>query len=267
MARLADRFAAGDKTLLGVVHLLPLPSSPRAASRDSVLSRALSDAEALVAGGLDGFIVENFGDAPFYGERVPVWTVADMTVLVERIRGAVGGEPLVGVNVLRNDASAALAIAAATGAGFIRVNVHSGVMHTDQGTLTGRAAETLRQRKILDADVDIVADVAVKHALAPPGFDLAQAAKDTAYRGLTDGLIVTGTGTGSAANVADLEVVKNAVLDRPVLVGSGVTAESVAGLLSVADGVIVGTALKLGGRVEQAVEPERVRALVGRARG
>ncbi len=181
-----------------------------------MLSRALADAEALVAGGLDGFIVENFGDAPFYGDRVPVWTVADMAVLVERIRAAVGDEPLVGVNVLRNDAGAALAIAAASGAAFIRVNVHTGVMHTDQGTLSGRAADTLRQRRMLDAEVEILADVAVKHAIAPAGFDLAQAAKDTAYRGLADGLIVTGSGTGAAAADADVEAVKRAVPDRAV---------------------------------------------------
>jgi membrane complex biogenesis BtpA family protein len=261
---IAARVGAGDKVLLGVVHLLPLPGSPRFTSRAAVLERALADAAALVRGGLCGFVVENFGDAPFFGERVPASTIAEMTALTERIRVAVGSEPLIGVNVLRNDARAALAIAAAAGADFVRVNVHVGVMFTDQGALEGRAAETLRERGA--SPIEILADVAVKHATPPAGFDLAQSAKDTAYRGLADGLIVTGSGTGEATSVARLSAVRAAVPDRPLFVGSGASAETLGELLAVADGVIVGTHLKRDGRLEQPVDAARVRALVGAAR-
>ena len=252
---------------MGVVHLLALRGSPRSGRPEQVLSAALFDAEALVAGGLDGFVVENFGDAPFFGDQVPPSTIAEMTALVERLRGAVGADVIVGVNVLRNDARAALAIAAATGADFIRVNVHSGVMHTDQGTLAGRAAETMRERRQLGADVDVVADVGVKHALPPSGFELRQAAKDTAYRGLAAALIVTGTGTGSAADERDLRAVKAAVPDRPLLVGSGVTADSAGAAGALSDGVIVGTWVKRGGNVSAPVDAERVKRLVAAARG
>ncbi|MBI3203150.1 MAG: BtpA/SgcQ family protein [Myxococcales bacterium] len=254
------RVAAGERLLFGVVHLLPLPGSPRFSDRGAVEVRALTDAAALVAGGLDGFVVENFGDAPFFGDRVPASTIAEMTALTERIRVAVGPEPLIGVNVLRNDARAALAIAAATGADFIRVNVHVGVMVTDQGALEGRAAETLRERGA--SGVEILADVAVKHATPPAGFDLDQSAKDTAYRGLADGLIVTGSGTGEATSLARLERVRRAVPDRPLFVGSGARAETLVDLLAIADGVIVGTSVKRDGRVDQPVDEARVRALV-----
>jgi len=262
----AERARAGQKLLLGVVHLLPLPGSPLHTSRAAVLERALADASALVEGGLDGFVVENFGDAPFFGERVPASTLAEMAVLVERLRVAVGAEPLLGVNVLRNDARAALAVAAATGADFIRVNVHTGVMFTDQGTLEGRAHETLRERAASGARVEIFADVAVKHATPPAGFDLLQSAKDTAYRGLADALIVTGSGTGEATSLERLSLVRRAVPDRPLLVGSGASTRSIRELLGVADGAIVGTSLKRAGRVSEPVDVERVRELCRAAR-
>ncbi|MBK7580939.1 MAG: BtpA/SgcQ family protein [Myxococcales bacterium] len=264
---LSERFGRNERVLLGVVHLLPLPGSPQFSSRRAVLDRALADADALLGGGLDGFVVENFGDVPFFREEVPPATVAEMTAVCARLRAQVGSEMLLGVNVLRNAAGAALAIAAAIGADFIRVNVHSGVMLTDQGTLEGRAHETLRTRALLAPSVEILADVAVKHATPPAGFDLEQAAKDTAYRALADGLIVTGSGTGRATSVERLSSVRRAVPDRPLFVGSGASSGSVAALLAVADGVIVGTHLKHDGRVEAPVDAERVRAFVSAARG
>ncbi len=263
---IAARVRAGKRVLLGVVHLLPLAGSPRFSSRKLVVDHALADAEVLVAAGFDGFVVENFGDAPFFGDRVPATTIAEMAAMTERLRIAVGPEPLIGVNVLRNDARAALAIAAATGGDFIRVNVHVGVMHTDQGTLEGRAPETLRERAASRASVEILADVAVKHATPPAGFDLAQSAKDTALRGLADGLIVTGSGTGEATSVSRLEVVRRAVPDRPLFVGSGVSAATIGELLKIADGVIVGTSLKREGHVHEPVDAARARALVDAAR-
>ncbi len=262
-----ERAARGDKLLFGVVHLLPLAGSPRASSRADVLERARTDADALVGGGLDGFIVENFGDAPFFAERVPPVTIAEMAVVVARLRELSGPGPLIGVNVLRNDARAALAIATAAEADFIRVNVHTGVMYADQGMLEGRAAETLRERRALDARVEILADVGVKHAVPPAGFSLAQSAKDTAHRGLADGLIVTGSGTGQPTELETIRTVRAAVADRPLFVGSGVTAESVAALLASADGAIVGTSLKEAGIVGNPVSPERVRALCRALRG
>jgi membrane complex biogenesis BtpA family protein len=126
--------------LVGVVHLAPLPGSPRASAPCSAVARAAAeDARTLAAAGFDGVIVENFGDAPFFADRVPSVTVSAMTACVLAVREACP-ELALGVNVLRNDAEAALGVAVVCGASFVRVNVHTGARVTDQGVVEGRAA-------------------------------------------------------------------------------------------------------------------------------
>lgn len=232
---------------------------------ERVLNRARADAAALAEGGADAALVENIGDAPFYPGPLPPETVAALAVAARAV-AAETGIPL-GINALRNDAAAALAVAAATGAAFIRVNVHTGAMVTDQGWLEGRAHETLRARERLAPQAAIVADVLVKHAVPPPGLTLERAARDTWERGLADALIISGAGTGEATAVADLERARQAVPGAPLLAGSGATPETVRALLDVADGVIVGTALERDGVPGGPVEVERVRRLVEAARG
>jgi hypothetical protein len=228
-----------------------------------VLEAACRDAEALIAGGMSGYVVENFGDAPFFGESVPPETIAAMArVLASLPRD----HAIVGTNVLRNDARAALGLAAAFDLDFVRVNVHVGAAVTDQGLLQGRAAETLRARQALGGQIAILADVDVKHAapLGPPR-PLSEQATEAASRGMADGLIVSGSGTGATTSLADLQVVKAATPGTPLFVGSGLTPETAAEALSIADGAIVGTALKTGGDVKAPVDIERVRALVAAA--
>ena len=250
---------AGCRPVIGMVHLLPLPGSPRARRLEEVLRRALADARALASGGADGILVENFGDLPFTPGAVDPQVVAAMAVTAAEIRRRVD-LPL-GVNVLRNDPRAALAVALAAGASFIRVNVHVGAAHTDQGRIEGRAHETLRFRRAIGSPAAIFADVFVKHARPAGRWDLATAARETAYRGLADVLLVTGPETGAPADPARLRAVKRAVPDRPVFAASGVSEETAASLAE-ADGFIVGTACKRGGRVRNPVDPGRVRQIV-----
>ena len=256
-----------SRVLLGVVHLQPLPGSPRygGESLDAITTAAREDAVSILEAGFDGYILENFGDTPFYAGQVPPHVISILTRIATELPG---DKTLVGVNVLRNDASGALAVALACRMAMIRVNVHTGAMLTDQGIIQGRAAITTRERRQLAPDVAILADVNVKHAV-PLGteFDLQAAARDTAYRGLADALIVTGTGTGMPASLDEVRAVKKAVPDRPLLVGSGVHLETVRDLLRQADGVIVGTALKRDGLVENPVDKARARELVAEARG
>lgn len=250
------------RPLVGMVHLLPLPGSPGwSGSMEEVVERAVADAEALRAGGLDALLVENYGDVPFRPEEVEPWTVAAMAVAVRAVRDAAAGLP-VGVNVLRNDARSALGVAAATGAVFVRVNVHTGSMATDQGVLTGRADRTLRERRALGLETVLVADVHVKHAVPPPGSSLEEAARDARHRGLADVLVVSGVRTGEPTSGDEIERVRRAVPDAPVWVGSGVTPQNVRDLLRVADGAIVGSALQRDGVAGRGVDPERVRRLV-----
>jgi len=258
-----------NKPVVGMVHLQPLPGSPRSdGDLDAVLERARADARALDTGGVDGVIVENFGDAPFYPDAVPAHTVAAMTRATDAVRRAV--DVPVGVNVLRNDAEAALSVAAAAGAAFVRVNVHTGVRLTDQGVLEGQAHETLRLRERLGADVDVFADLAVKHSTPLTGADDdVGTLTETVERGLADAVVVSGTETGAPVDAGRLETVLDeraaAGLATPVLVGSGVGPESVEDLLVDADGVVVGTALKAGGETTAPVDSQRVTDLVAAA--
>lgn len=253
-----------DKTLIGVVHLPALPGSPRAElSIAHIVERAVAEARIYTDAGFDGVIVENFGDVPFHGERVEPHTAVAMGRVVTAILNATN--LAVGVNVLRNDARTGLAIAAMTGARFVRINVHTGAYVTDQGLIEGRAAETLRYRATLDAEVAIFADVHVKHATPLSTLSLDQTAEETAYRGLADALIVTGSTTARPADRSDVVRVKQAVPDRPVFVGSGVTPETIAETLTVADGVIVGTALKTGGQTDADLDASRVTRFAQRA--
>ena len=254
------------KPLIGMVHLLPLPGSPRwGGTMAEVIERALADARALEAGGLHALLVENHGDVPFTPGRVDAATVAAMTAVIAEMRRSVR-LPL-GVNVLKNDAQSGLAIAAATGATFIRVNVHVGAVVADQGIIQSDAHTTLRYRRLLGADVKIFADVQAKHGAPLAPVELEQEARDCVSRGLADALVVSGKATGEATPLEDVKRVRSAVRDVPLLVGSGVTPDSVAELLSVADGAIVGTFLKRDGRLGNPVDPDRVKRLVEAAHG
>ncbi len=263
------RFEEG-KVLLGMVHLAPLPGSPahRSEPIEEIVACARRDAQALIEGGMDGFIIENFGDVPFFPGPVPPYVLTTMTRIALSIDAPRG--TLRGVNVLRNDALGALSIAAAAGLDFLRVNVHTGAMVTDQGIIEGKAAETLRARSLLEAPVAIAADVLVKHAAPLGGGPLADPgalARDLIDRGGADALIVTGPATGAPADPDRLSAVRRAAADRPVLVGSGATPETIARILADADGAIVGTSLKEGGDPRAPVDVRRVRALVKAARG
>jgi membrane complex biogenesis BtpA family protein len=228
---------------------------------DRVVDLALADAQTLVDGGMDAIIVENYGDAPFTPGRVPSATVAAMAIVAREIRRALPETPL-GVNVLKNDARAALAVAAAVSASFIRVNVLAGAVVADQGLVQTEAFELLRDRRLLASDIAIFADVQGKHAVPLVPVELEQQARDLTHRALADGLVVSGRATGEATPIADIKRVRSAVPDVPILVGSGVTPETASELLSVADALIVGTSLKHDGDVSQPVDLDRVRRLV-----
>jgi uncharacterized protein len=255
-----------ERTVIGMVHLIPLPGSPRwAGSMRDVIAAALADARALIDGGVDALLVENFGDAPFTPGRVEPATVAAMSVVAAEVRREFPRTRL-GLNVLKNDARAALGVAAAVGAEFIRVNVHAGAVLADQGVVQSDAYGTLRDRRLLGVDVAIVADVGGKHAVPLAPVETEQMARDLVHRGLADALVVSGAATGQATPLGEVKRVRSAVPDVPLLIGSGVTAETAAELLSVADGLIVGTSVKRDGDVRQPVDRARVEKLVAAAR-
>jgi membrane complex biogenesis BtpA family protein len=245
--------------IIGMVHLKALPGSPGFSGNiDDIENAAIADANTLLAGGVDAILIENFGDVPFQ-KNVDAVTVSSMTRIIREIVKL--SDVPVGVNVLRNDAHSALAIATITGASFIRINVHIGAMLTDQGLIEGQAAETLRMRENLGSDVAILADVGVKHATPfDENWTLEQEAKDAWFRGLADGLIISGGGTGSPTKSADIERIHQAVPDAPLIVGSGVRKENFSEY-TLATACIVGTTFKRDGIVGNEVELKRVREL------
>ncbi len=247
--------------LVGVVHLQALPGAPLfQGDLLSVLDAACRDAEALLDGGCDAVIVENFGDVPFFPAAVPAETVAAMTLAVSRVTSLAGDRP-VGVNVLRNDGRAALGICAASAAAFVRVYVLTSALVCDQGLIEGQAASLLRERARLCPEVKILADVHVKHASPLGSESPEEAACDLVRRALADAVIVTGSGTGRSTSQATLARVHQELAGRPLFIGSGLTESNAGDLLKYAGGAIVGTWLKRDGLLANPVDRDRVRRL------
>jgi hypothetical protein len=260
-----DQIYKTPNPIIGVVHLLPLPTSPRwGGSLKAVIDRAEQEVTALASGGVDGVIVENFFDAPFTKNQVDPAVVSAMTLIIQRLMNLVTLP--VGINVLRNDAQSAIAIATCVHAQFIRVNVLTGIMATDQGLIEGQAHQLLRYRRELGSDVKILADVLVKHARPLGSPNLTTAVQETIERGLADGVILSGWATGSPPTLEDLELASAAANGTPVFIGSGASWENISTLMQAADGVIVSSSLKRRGKIEQPIDPIRVSQFVEAAR-
>ncbi len=253
--------------IVGVIHLPALPGTPRGGSAREftrIIEFARRDAAAWAEGGAEALMVENFHDVPFHKGPVGPETVAAMTLAVAAVMEE-SGLPT-GVNVLRNDVEAAAAIAAMTGASFIRANVYVGAAVTDQGLIEGRADAVQALIKRLGAPVLVWADVDVKHAAQLAPRSLGELAEDAVKRGLASALIVTGAGTGHPTSLDDLRVVKSAMPGTPLYVGSGANPDTLPALLEAADGAIVGSAAKENADPANPVDVSLVRALAAAVR-
>ena len=256
---LAELFGV-KKPVIGMVHLWPLPGAPGYAGHGmgAILDHARQDAEALLAGGVDGLIVENMWDLPYYvGSDVRLEAVTAQAVAARTIAD-MANVP-VGVNVIHNGWQAELSIAVAAELDFIRVCILTGARLWDTGDLDrGCAADLLRRRKELGAEqIKLFADVDKKHSVPFPGLDLETHIEWTEfYR--ADALIVSGRMTGDAPSLDKVRRTR-AAATRPILMGSGTTAENIAEFLRYADGAIVGSSLKIDGVAENPVDVERVR--------
>ncbi len=247
------------KPLIGMIHLPALPGEPaNTHSMARIRQYAVKQTDILAEAGFDGVLVENYGDLPFHPEAVQPHTIAAMAIIVAAIRSQFP-ELLVGVNVLRNAAAAALAIAHIADAHFIRVNVHTGVVLTDQGLLQGRAYETIRYREQLLSNVMIWADINVKHAAPLQQRPLPLLAAETMERGKADALILTGEQTGTAPDPSPFLMLKQQYPHFPLVLGSGATVELLPSFLPTIDACIVGTALKKDNRTAAPIDPDKAR--------
>lgn len=254
-------WADNKKVVIGMLHLPALPGAPLSKlSLNEIRDFILRDTETLMKGGVNGLMMENFGDVPFFPGRVPSSVVEQMTEISAEVRKKTD-LPL-GINVLRNDGLSALAIAHAIDANFIRVNILSGARVTDQGLIQGIAHDLLRERANLKAEsIKIFADVDVKHSAPLAARPLQDEVDDLIERALADAVIVSGAGTGKATDPDKVRQVKKFAGDTPVFIGSGVTAETIS-QFDAADGFIVGTSLKKDRAAANPVELERVKALM-----
>ncbi len=259
---------AKKSLLVGVIHLAALPGSPAAQrSLKDIVQESVQSARVLAGEGYDLCMIENYGDVPFFRGPVPAITTAAMSVCAAAVREAVPALPL-GINVLRNDALTALSIAHVVGAVCVRVNVLTGARVTDQGIVEGSAAELLRARAAFGAQgVAVWADVDVKHSSPLGPQTIGQETSDLVVRALADAVLVTGEGTGLAADADKLGAVARAVkasarpgVKVPVLVASGATIATLPELARTADGVVVGSALRADGHAGGPVDPRAAAA-------
>jgi len=264
MFSITDLFK-NDKAIIGMIHLLPLPGSPayEGWSIDEIENHALKEARILEENGVDGLIVENMWDLPYYSgaSRIPP---EEMTAHAVVARHVVKHTSLpIGITVIHNGGRVALSIAKAAGARFIRVCLYTGAAVWDTGEFDhGNAAELMRMRKWLYAeDIKFFVDVVKKHSVVFPGITLETHATWADFY-LADALIVTGRMTGLPPTPEDVKIVKDIVGDTPVLIGSGLTPENAEKLLRYADGAIVGTYFKVKGYTQNPIDPERVRKLM-----
>ncbi|RWP12062.1 MAG: BtpA/SgcQ family protein [Mesorhizobium sp.] len=260
---LVDLFGR-TKVVIGVVHLSPLPGAPRydGEAVEAIYQRGLDDARSYLDGGCDGVIVENHGDIPFAKpDDIGPETAAYMAVISDRIRREFG-KPI-GINVLANAAIPALAIASASGAGFIRVNQWANAYVANEGFVEGESGRAARYRAKLRANgIRVFADAHVKHGAHAIVADrpVEELVKDLVFFD-ADAIIATGQRTGHAADLSYISMIKEAA-DRPTLVGSGVTPDNANDILGIVDGVIIASALKHDGVWWNQVDPARVKTFM-----
>jgi membrane complex biogenesis BtpA family protein len=220
-----------------------------AALRDDVL--ALQDA------GVDGLLFCNEHDLP-YSIGVGVEVAAAQAALIGRLHSELS-VPF-GVDLLW-DARSALAVARATGAAFVR-EVFTGVFDTDMGLLAPDFGELAGYRHAIGGDdIAIFTNVTPEFSRSVSGRSVAERARGAAFLG-ADALLISGPQAGAPVDQAELAEAKASAGDVPVLANTGVTAQNAAEILAVADGVIVGTHLKIDGSTWNAVDPHRARQLV-----
>lgn len=252
-----ELFQLQSSTIIGMVHCLPLPTTAGfSGDYQNIIAQAVKDAITLEKAGVDAVIVENMGDTPF-SAHLNKAQLAALTAAAAAVRNAV--EIPVGIDAAFSDCEADFAIAAVTGASFVRVPVFVDTVCFTDGIIYPCAKKCVEYRKQMGLEhVKILADVQVKHAhMLLPQITIEQSAKEAADSG-ADGIIVTGSQIGEETPLDFIKRVKQ-VVNLPVFAGSGVKAENIKGQMQVADGAIIGSSLKEGGILTNPISYDLVR--------
>jgi membrane complex biogenesis BtpA family protein len=264
MTRFQQVFGA-TKPVIAMVHLGALPGTPlhdAAGGVEAILAAAMADLAALQAAGVDAVMFGNENDRP-YEMQVDTASTATMAYVIGRLRDRIT-VPF-GVNVLW-DPMATMALAAATGAAFVR-EIFTGTYASDMGLWAPDAGAARRyQARLGIGPVATLYNVSAEFAGSLDPRSLPDRARSAVFSSVPDAVLVSGAITGEAARMEDLEAVKRVLPTTPVLANTGVKHATVADVLAIADGCIVGSALKVGGDTWAAVDPERAMDFQDRAR-
>jgi hypothetical protein len=228
---------------------------------EAILRGAEADLAALQAAGVDAVMFGNENDRP-YELKVDTASTATMAYVIGRLRDQIS-VPF-GVNVLW-DPMATMALAAATGAAFVR-EIFTGTYASDMGLWAPDAGAARRYGARLGADVATLYNVSAEFAGSLDPRSLPDRARSAVFSSIPDAVLVSGAITGEAARMEDLEAVKRVLPQTPVLANTGVKHATVAEVLRIADGCIVGSALKVGGDTWAAVDPDRAKDFMDRVR-
>ena len=246
---------------IGVVHLKALPGSPSYENNLSeIYKSALEDSTALQNGGVDSIIIENFGDIPFTKDSISKLTLAHFTNIAKELSDSLNID--IGINVLRNDGESALSIADSINANFVRINILSGTMYTDQGIIEGKANKLIKLKNSLSNNIEIYADVFVKHAVPPIGYTIENQTEELLLRAGADKIIITGDGTGKEINFEQLEKLRGIVPKGQLAIGSGVNESNIENYKNIADILIIGTGFKVDQNIAKPIDVKSVEKLI-----
>ncbi len=261
---LSELFGTG-KPVIAMVHLAASPGTPlydADGGVDQIVANANRDLEALQAAGVDAVMFGNENDRP-YELKVDPATVAVMAYVIGRLSEKLS-VPF-GVNALW-DPVASMAVAASTGASFVR-EIFTGAYASDMGIWSPNAADALRYRKRLDRDdLKVFYNVSAEFADSLDRRRLPERARSAVFSSIPDAILISGVLTGEPPAISDIEEVKKALPDTPVFANTGIKIETVERVLNIADGVIVGSSLKYDGKTWNPVDPERAQRFMERAR-
>lgn len=253
-----------SKPVIGVIHVGALPGTPRGSKSVAELVRqAQEEARVYRECGVDGVIIENMHDVPYLKGEVGPEIVAAMTAIGIEVKSEcrlpVGIQILAGANI------EAMAVAYAAGLDFIRAEGYAYAHVADEGLIEASAAKLLRYRKMIGAErVQVWTDVKKKHSAHAITADvsLGQTAETVEFMG-ADCVIVTGSVTGEAPQVADVKEAKNHC-HLPVFLGSGISDANIDQFYNEADGFIIGSYFKVDGLWSNTIDPTRVTQLINK---
>ena len=248
-----------NRTIIGMIHVDPLPGTPKYAGNfTSIIKKAKEEASIYRDAGVDMIAIENMHDVPYLKQHVGPEIVSAMSVTGYEVKST--SRLPCGIQILAGANKEALSAALAGGLDFVRVEGFVFSHIADEGFIDGCAGELLRYRKEIGAErIKIFTDIKKKHSSHAITSDVNIG--ETAHAAeffLSDGVIVTGTATGSPADLEELRQVKESV-KIPVLVGSGITSENLQSYLDIADGLIVGSYFKYDGHWSKGVDFEKVK--------